>query len=443
MKRKIWKVTPFVALSVLLLVGCATRVRFEAPRMPNMDTTGIQRIAIAPFTTNIGGGANQVAGILTSEVTSRINATNAFQLVSYDMVRPIQARGDSVEPYIDAFFRGRVTHYATRTTQRTGERRVRRGDVTVTEQFTYHLREVEVSFEYEFVRVRDGSIVGPIRRSGRTTANNENVGNLPGEIALANRIISNQLALFNRDVAPHTIRLTRVMESEGRNHPARPAMNAADAMRRGGDYIGARNAYVAAWEQFRSIASAINAAILYEATGDLEGGIFFMETVFEATGAPRVNQKLATLNREAAQLLGLAAMDDVVAPAERVADHAVMELRNVVADGSRLWIHNNMVADQALVNDVIDNMISTLLTSGFTVVERAAMDLIAAERNLHLDGVISDNDFISLGNAAGAETIVVVGLIGTGGARRLQVRVLDIERGTVIMQSNTGVAWRF
>jgi hypothetical protein len=226
------------------------------------------------------------------------------------------------------------------------------------------------------------------------------------------------------------------------NRELRPQMNAADAHRRQGNYVAAREAYVAIWEAHKSIAAAINASVLYEATGDLEGAIFLMEQVSVATGAPRVNQRLAELNREAAELLGLSALSETESPAERVAAHAVAEIRSVVAAGARLWIHNNSQADQTLVNGVIDNMTSEFITAGFTVVERAQIGLIASEQNLQLEGSISDSDFVSIGNRAGANTVVIVGVIGTGAARRLQVRVLDIETATVKMQSGTGVAWR-
>ncbi|MCL2191001.1 MAG: hypothetical protein FWB79_03310 [Treponema sp.] len=443
MSTKLWKAAPLFVLAVFVLAGCATRVRFEAPRAPNMDTAGVQRIAIVPFTTTVGGSvANQIAGHLTSEVTGRIQGTGAFTLVSHGTVQAVQRRGGSIEPYVDALFGGRLTHYASSTTSRQRERRIRRGDTTVVETFTEHTREVEVAFEYYFARARDGTIVGPVRRSGRTSASSEDRNALPSEVALASRIITSQLSHFHRDVAPHTIRVTRVMEREP-DRALRPLMNGADQRRRAGDYLGARDAYVSIWNDHRSIPAAINAAILYEAIGDVEGGIFFMEQVFEATRAPRVSQQLALLNREAAELLGLEALDATQTPAERVAAHAIVEARSVIGDGSRVWIHNNAAADHALVNDVIDNMVSDFLRLGFTVVERGLIDLIATEQNLHLDGSINDDDFISIGNMAGAETIIAVAVTGAGAARRLQVRVLDIETGTVRMQSGTGVAWRF
>jgi len=127
---------------------------------------------------------------------------------------------------------------------------------------------------------------------------------------------------------------------------------------------------------------------------------------------------------------------------ERVASHAIREVGRVLPATARVWVHNNSMVSPGMANDVIDTMISSFLSSGIPVVERQWVDLILAEQNLHLDGSVSDSDFVSVGNLAGANTIIVVGITGTGAARRLQVRVLDIATGTVIMQSGTGSEWQ-
>ena len=438
MKRKVWKTVPLLALSVFVLAGCATRVAIGAQRPPNMDTLGVNRIAVAPFTSTVPA-ANPLTHELTSQVVSAIQATGAFILVSYDTVSAAQARGAGLESYVDAIFRGQITNFVTNTSSQPWEFTDRQGRV---QRGVNHFRDVEVSFEYYFVRVRDGSMIGPIRRVGNTRFQADSAAGLPAGTALASGIIRQQTGTLYRDVAPHTLMITRTMERE-RNRDLRPLMNAAEARRRDGDYLGAREAYVAIWNDHRSIAAAINAAILFEATGGLEDGIFFMEQVVETTGAPRARQKLAQLNREAAYVLGFEAFDeDIMAPAERVARHAASEVERVVSAPARMWIHNNATVAQTLVDDVIDNMIVEFLGGGFTIVERGMIDLILAEQNLHLDGAVADSDFVSIGNLAGANTVVVINMIGTGGARRLQARVLDIETATLKMQSGTGVAWR-
>lgn len=436
---KIWKAVPFPVLAALVLVGCATPVRFEVQRAPALDITGIQRVAVMPFEPGIMTvDRAAIAQVLTDETARRLAATNRFAMIAPSAVNAARARGEDISNFIDATFTGRVTGFSSSTTQRTVMRTVGGQRVEVPN----HLREVWVSFEYFFVNAQTGVIIGPIRRSGRTSSNNDNLANLTSYAELTARILRDQLVLFNRDVAPYTIRLTRRLESVGRNDPARAQMDAAETMVRGQNFVAARQAYINIWDQHGSIDAAINASILFEATGDLEDGIFFMENVFVATGSPRVNTVIARLNRELAEVMGLEALDDARTPAERVADHAVAEVERNINEGSRLWLHSTATADQGLANDVLDNMTAAFLTSGFTVVERGLIDILMAERDLHLEGNVADSDFLSIGNLAGANTVVVIGITGTGPARRLQVRVLDIETATVRMQSGTGVAWR-
>jgi len=423
MKRKVLKIVPLLVLMVLILVGCATRVRFDAPRTPNMDVSGITSVTVAQFTTAVSAAA-PVAENLRSRMLDEIRAAG-FELR---------------ESGADATFRGRVTHYATSTTPRQVQRAVVVNNVRTMQTFTVHERVVEVAFEYYFVR-DDGRIVGPIRRTARQTQTRDSVGDLPAATSMATNAALGQLRLFYRDIRPHTIQITRVMEREG-NRELRPAMDAADRLRRDGFLMDSRDAYVAIWENNRSVAAAINAAVIYEAMGDIEGGILLMEQVLEVNRHASALRRLNELNREAAELMGLEALAEYRPAVERLAEHAISEMRPVVAEGARLWIHNNAVTDQALVEGIIANMTSELLREGFVIVERGMLDMVLSEQNLHLEGGVADSDFISIGNLAGANTVISIGMIGTGGARRLQLRVLDIETATVRMQSGTGIAWR-
>jgi len=440
MTRKALKAAPIVALAALVLAGCATRVQLQVNRTPTLDTMGIRRVAVMPFQPAFMTAEHTaIANGITTQANSRIQATNAFTMVSAATVNSARSRGVGIENYVDALFTGRVTHFVANTAQRQEQRRDRATGVT--ETHTFYFREVEVAFEYYFVRAHDGVIIGPVARRGRRSARNDNRNNLVPEMELAGRIISDQLRLLYRDVAPYTIRVSRSLEREP-NRELRPQMDAALAHVRGQNYIAARQSYIAIWESHGSIAAAINASILYEAVGETENAVFFMEHVFAATGAPRASQVLARLNRELAEQTGVEAFDDARTVAERVTEHAISEVRRVLPETARVWVHNDAAAHQVLVTDVIDNMISVFLSYGTPVVERQLIDLVLVEQNLHMDGAVSDSDFVSIGNLAGANTIVIVGITGTGGARRLQVRVLDISTGTVIMQSGTGSEWR-
>jgi len=420
----------FIATVGLIFAGCATAdISVLAQRTPTLDTMGIQRVAVMPFTTTVSG-AGQLTQELTSQVMNALQATNAFTLVSHETINAVQARGESIEAYADALFRGRITHFEERTDMMPAGRR------------QVHIRVVEVVFEYYLVRARDGSIVGPVRRAGDAVSVSENMLGLQSGATLARTAFQEQLGYLYRDVIPHTVTVTRALErgSSIPFVPLRRQMDAANARIRAGDIVGARNAYIAIWQETGNIAAAVNVATLFEATGDLEDGISFMEQVFSATGASQAQQKLAHLNSELAELMSILAFGDVQGLVDRVTYHAISEISRILPEDPRMWIHPT--ADLSIVNDVIDNMISSFLRSGYTIVDRQVIDLILAEQDLHLDGSVADSDFLSIGNLAGANIVAIIGVTGSGPARRLQVRVLDIATATLRMQSGTGIAWR-
>jgi len=471
MIRKMLGTIPAVGLALLVLTGCATRVRLEADRTPAMETAGLQRIAVMPFAAGDtaiavvlpGAGIpvtrEAVATTLTAEVSSRIEATGLFTMVSSSTIESARARGANLENYADALFTGRITNFSATTNQipdptgRFGPSR---------------LRIVEIRFEYFFENTRDGTIIGPVRRTARafshelpSAAIDAMVEHLPGFAqiparltlgltlgtlasysTLSDRAIRNQLRLFYRDVSPHTVRVTRTLENEP-NRDLRPQMNEARALMRDGQHEAALDAYLAIWESYGSVAAAINAAILFEVLRDLEEAVFFLEGVYGETGGnERVARVIDILNEELAEQMGVADFDDPRSPAEVVAEHAIAELENVLTADANVWIENVATTYQHLASEVVDSIIYAFLGAGRTVVERGMIDQILAEQELHMTGMVADSDFISIGNLAGADTIIRIDMTGSARTRRLNVRVLDIAQGTLVMQSSTGVAWR-
>ena len=453
------RASALLALIVPALLGCATRVPIEAQRTPTLNTADVQRIAVMPFDPGISTPGHQnVANIITSEVRARLAATGAFDMVDDQMVSAAIARGDDLTGYVDAMLVGRVVRYSsgivTRSIAQTLLREIadqqaaaignpiarRVAEIAAAALFPEWRLEIEVSFEYSIVMARDGTMFGPVGRTASLSRGNDNPAALPAPATLISGLIENQLDLFYRDVVPHTVSVRVVLERE-EDSGLRAQMQAALAQVRAGEYLAALESYIAIWEEYGSISAAINAATLFHAIGELEAAIYFIYVVAAATGSPRADDALARLNSEMEEMLGLLAFDDDRTPQERVAEHAIAEVRRVLPGDARVWIHNNATANLGLVNDVIDSMASEFIGLGVPVVEREFISLIAAEQDLHLEGFVNDSDFMSIGNLAGANTIVTVGITGAGAARRLQVRVLDIATATVMMQSGTGAFW--
>jgi hypothetical protein len=69
------------------------------------------------------------------------------------------------------------------------------------------------------------------------------------------------------------------------------------------------------------------------------------------------------------------------------------------------------------------------------VVDRSNRALAEAERNYQLSGNVSDDQIVRIGNEAGISVFVLVSVTGSGASRRLSLRVLDVERNTILYQS--------
>ena len=436
--RKTFYRAIFLIFTFLFFTGCATNVEINVQRVPALDTANVRRIAVMPFESADGRPLYQnAARHITTAATGRIQATNHFVLVNPSAIVDARGRGEGIENYVDALFSGQITLISERTTANESQFRNRNGETVTT--ITY-IREVEVEFNYFFTRSRDGTLIGPVAKKGNASDSNEVRNSLATVDSLVRSAIDSQLRNLHRDVAPYTVRITRSLERE-RNRELKPQMDAALAEVKARNYRAASQSYLAIWRSHQSVAAAVNASILYEAMGELQTAVDLMQNVFSATGSPLAGNALARLNRELSELAGLEQFAGAQSPAERVSNHAVSEVNKVLPTGARLWIHNNAETNRNMINDIIDNMISGFLSAGVVVVERQMIDVVLREQNFQMEGYVSDEDFVSIGHFAGANTVVLVSITGIGAGRRLQVRLLDIRTGSVIMQSGTGSEW--
>jgi len=341
---------------------------------------------------------------------------------------------------VDALFVGQITAIGVDATATPGQRTDRTTGVTTT--YTTYKRVVEVQFNYGFTRARDGSLIGPVYKKGTSSSSSEDQSRVDSVDVLVNRVIDNQLRYLNQDVAPYTLTVKRNLEKEtSKDKELQAQMKELEKQVKAGGYKAALESYLAIYKEHGSVAAAINASVLYEALGETRTAANFMQEVLSATGNPKARDTLARLHNELQQTAETAEYDDTRSQTEKVAGHAIGEIQKVLPAEAKVWIHNNAPANQSMVNDVIDNMTSAFIRSGITVVDRDSISLIMSERNLQMSGEVSDNDLVSIGNLAGANTIVIINITGTGAARRLQVRVLDIERGIPTFQSDTGENW--
>ena len=423
---------------ILVFGGCATKINLEVARPPTLNTAGIKRIAIMPFEYTGSRGYGEMAQYATTVATNKIREMDYFTLVDPSQIESLRRSNQSIENHVDALLVGRVTRVGSESDSKQGKYENRDGSVVY---YTTYTTKVEVEFNYSLVRARDGSLIGPVSKKGRNSSSSRE--NYPSAEGLLRAAIDGQLMYIGQDLAPYTAieKRTFVTDKSG-NDALKKEMKDTLALVKAGSYKTALETYLGIYERYKSLAAAENASILYESFGDTQIAANLMQKAFDDTGNPRAKEVLARLNKILQDQATLAnEYDDATGQTEKIATFAGGEIQKALPGKAIVWIHNNS-SGNAMVGAVVDNITADFIQKGINVVDRQNTALIQAEQKLQMSGTVSDDDFVNIGNAAGANTIVVIGITGTGAMRRLQVRVLDIERGIPILQSDASDKWQ-
>jgi len=440
-KKIIWKT---LSLLTLIVTSCATSVNVKVQRPPTLNTAGIKRIAVMPFEAKAAN--REMAQYTTTAVIGKIQQMNYFTLVASSEIERLRNNNQNIENYVDAMFTGQIVRIDTKNETYQGSYKTKDGK---TINYTDYTTSVEIEFNYSLVLARDGRLIGPVFKSEKNSSTNSNRYNasnsetFPAAPPLIRAAIDNQLRSLGREIAPYTAIETRTFVSDSSNDKALKAeMKNTLAQVKAGNYKIALEAYLDIYERYKSVAAAENASILHEVLDDTRTAANYMQRVYDETGNQKAMEILSRLNKILQDQAILASdYNDNRGQTERLAAFASEEIQKVLPKDARVWIYNSAVKN-SITAAVVDNITSDFIKKKIGVVDRQNIKLIEEEQKLQMSGYVSDNDFISIGNAAGANTIVVIDITGTGAARRLQVRVLNVEKGIPIMQSDTGEKWR-
>jgi len=431
-----WRTIILLALLVLTFTGCGpTRIPVEVDRLPTLNTAGIKRIAVMPFEAN-EPAYSSLALYATSVATEKIRETEHFTLVDDSEVMRIQRRKQNVENYVDAMFIGRIIRTVTENETKTSQSKDKEGNVIYS---TTYYTTVRVEFSYSIKVARDGKLIGPIFRKGIASTYSE--AGYPSADELLRAALISQMAFIRQDIAPYKSKEMRtIAEDKTGDDVVKKEMKEALAHVKAQNYKLALQAYLGIYERHKSPAAGENASIIYEALGDTESALSIMQRVYNDTGNPTAQLVIARLSKILDDKAKLTASEKED-PVGKVTAFASEEIQKVLPAKAMVWFYNNS-AGNAMVEAVVDNLTADFIRKGIGLVDRQNTALIEAEQKLQASGAVNDAEMVRLGNAAGAKTIVIIGITGSGAMRRLQVRVLDIERGAPIMQSDTDERWQ-
>jgi len=269
--------TASLALALALtLTGCGpTLVRIEMERPPLFNTDCIKRIAIMPFEHD--GKADygsDLAARATASVTSQIQGMGLLTLVD----DPSQA---------DVILSGQITQInVTKYTGRTAAM-VESKDYVSKSNNVYKM-DTQVEFSYSFKMAKDGKVIGPFSRKGYSYDWSENDYPFEGfalNTALDNAIgysptISQSLAIYK------STEQRGLVEDKTGNKAIKKDMKEAAALAKAQDYKAALEAYLSIYEEHKSPAAALNAAILHQSLGDLKSALEMLKKATDEAGNP-------------------------------------------------------------------------------------------------------------------------------------------------------------
>jgi hypothetical protein len=427
-----------LAASIFALTGCSTSIQLAVKRPPTLNTSGINRIAVMPFEAQ--GASSEMAQYAYTVAASNIQAMNHFTLVDYSEIERLRRSNQSIESVVDATFVGRMTRTASGSNAEPSSWKDKDGNV---HSGTNYTTTVEVDFNYSLMRARDGSLIGPISKKGRRSASS-NEG-YPSAPALMRQTIDGELRSVGRDLAPYTSIERRVFAADKTPNDALKAeMKSALALVKAGSYKQALEAYLNIYGQYKSVAAAENASILHESFGDILAAANLMKEAYDATGNPKAGVALGRLNKIIKDQETLATeYGDKKSQTEKTSVSASEEIRKFLPQGAKVLIYNT-TPDNEKATVVLDNITADFITAGISVVDRDRLSaaLIQEEQTTQMSGIVSDDDIVRIGNATGANTIVMLGVEGSGALRRLRVKVLDVEKRVPVMQSDTSEKWQ-
>jgi hypothetical protein len=425
-----------------LIAGCvgSPTIQIRTTRTPTLNTSGIRRIAIEPFTTSDDSAMQKrLAVVITTEVTRRLQETGHFTLIDYSEILRLQRNNQSIENHVDAVFIGQVISFNVEDSSRLVENYDSRTRQTT--QVRQYARRAELSFSFNFKRARDGSLVGVlVKRGSRQDEGKTEQSALKSGDQLLQEIVMSCLADLAHEVAPWSeVQSYRLMDAGDRaDKVLRDRMDAANELARDGSYKQALNEYEAIYAETGNFGAGYNATLLYEALEDIERARRFALELVNRTGNPAARTRLAQIDQAIADIAEVeSTYSDHRSQFERVMEAAIPLVMGNLPGQRTVFVQNVSRADRELADRAMDTITDSLREAGIELVDRNNAAMLRMERAYQGQNwdEFDDTTIAGFGQEAGVQIFVLVSITGTSDSRRLQVRILDVARGVVIYQT--------
>jgi len=382
---------------MLSLAGCATSVPIKSVRLPTIDTSSIQRLAIKPFENKSGvrsADSVQITWYLTETAERLIKNTGKFTIVA------------PTDPNADGVLIGEMRNIVSKDSLERIEKKDKNGNSYF--EVIYN-REVYLEFSYSVISSRTDMPIGTVYKQGSKTSSGLAV-NVADTLTLAKSIVDSQMGSLAQDLVPTIISANRQLINEtSKDKELKQRMNATLAIVRNGNYEEAIRQFDEIYGEYGSLAARTNAAILRESIA--------------SDSAAR-----AELNR---------LFNDTNGLADKAVINAIDRLNSKLPSGANIMIMKTNSTERNMLDYVVNQMTKSIVQTGkLRIVDRSNQALVNAELQYQLSGNVDDNSMVSIGHQLGVQYIVICWISGEKSLRRLNQKVLNIETSQITDQSD-------
>jgi hypothetical protein len=381
------------------LAGCATYVPIKSVKMPAIDTSGIQRLAVKPFENRSGVGGYvgaQLASYLTDKATQQITSAGKFTIVT------------PADPNADGVFAGEIRNIVSKDSQERRERKDKEGKIYI--EVTYR-RDVSLEFSYSVISTRTDMPVGTVIKQGSlSSSSGESADSVADTLALAKSIADSKMSGLTQDIVPTIVSANRkLMNETSKDKAVKQRMKTAFALVRNGSYEEAIRQFDEIDGEYGSVAARTNAGILRESIAS------------DIAARARLAQFF----------------NDRSGLADKAVKNAVDALYSKLPPGANIMIIKTNSAERNMLDYVADQMIKSLVQAGkLNVVDRSNLALVNAEQQYQLSGNVDDNSAVSIGRQLGVQYMAICWISGEKSLRRLNLKTLNIETTQIVYQTD-------
>ncbi len=320
----------FLGILLIFIAGCATRVRMEVTKPAEVNLAGVKTLSVLDF--EYTGDKESVTleklldealkeifadtgTALTKEEKTAQYATNKMvQTLADTQYFTIVDAGDFKDSMdemtgrvqffdvlsgvydVDAVMIGTITNLKTEETYEIRTRTEVNPDTGVEEEIQeqWVTRRAELEFEYKILDTENSRLMVQ-KVFNKSTSDSElsaNYNSLTSEEQMYRSMIDSIIKTVSRQLVPYTVTESRsLMKDKTKN----PKMEVADEYVKVTKYQEALEIFLEVWKNSKNIAAGYNAAIMYEAMGDLDNAISQMDEVLDMYPDKKVFRELERL----------------------------------------------------------------------------------------------------------------------------------------------------